>query len=488
MTKISALALAASLCSLSAMAIEGPAAFVPSQVGATYPDTATAVTGWKLVGSLGASAVQIAPRWALTARHVNAKAGQTFTNAYGSATVSAVIPASNVDLALVYLSSEIPVPANELPLLLSDLLNASNNNLPGQMLAAGRGGFGAVKAHWLPANEDSSIAALVSGVFAVAGDSGSGVFWYPSATSRPVLRSITLNPGNPLSPLQVLVGKGIPTSPSDPRAWIDSTIAGYGAGAGAPPQWTTSLEKAPLAARVPNLPQSPAVVSTSPNGAFLTWSPPVPAAAGVPQPTSYVVRLSPSGAEYNVAINQTVLTIQGLATNTSYTASVAAVNTNGVSGRRTARPEPDRSSNQSSTVFQTSAAPLALTGLTYEAYTAVINGQVKGCVQFKPTYAPSGPVATSLGVSNYQFAKPHTLLPLGSPVDHCLLQPGVSSSFFVAPWNRLTAGPAQLINIAPPAAVSGVPLNLVTTGMVVDGDYLLHTKWTTPNPPQPTAT
>ncbi|RZL09103.1 MAG: hypothetical protein EOP40_11000, partial [Rubrivivax sp.] len=408
MSKISALALAASLCSLSAMAIEGPAAFVPSQAGATYPNTATSVTAWKLVGSLGASAVQIAPRWVLTAKHVGAAAGHTFTNAYGSATVSAVIPSSNADLALVYLSSEIIVPAAELPLLLSDLLNAGNNNLPGQMLAAGRGGFGAVKAHWLSANEDTSTATLASGVSAVGGDSGSGVFWYPTASSRPVLRSITTNGGNPVGPFQYLAGKGLPTSPSDQRAWIDSTIASYGANAGAAPQWTTSLEKAPLAARTPNPPQSPKVINTSPAGAFVKWDAPLASPAGVPEATSYVVKLSPGGAEYNVAINQTVLTIQGLVPNTTYSATIAAVNSNGPSGRRNMRAQPDRSASQDYTVFHTSAAPNAFSALSHEAYTTVINGQVKGCVQFKPTYSSSGAAATSFGVSNYQYALPHT--------------------------------------------------------------------------------
>jgi hypothetical protein len=494
MNKMSAIAIAASLLVTSAMAIEGPAAFVPSQTGATYPNTVAPATAWKLVGSLGASAVQIAPRWLLTAKHVGVGVtnGQTFTNAYGSAQVDAVILSSKVDMALVHLATEIVVPANELPALLADQLDDSSNNLPGQMLAAGRGGFGAVKAHWLVANEDTTaVLASVSGVSAIGGDSGSGVFWYPNAQSRPVLRSITTNAGNPVGPYSVQVGTSTNTAVFDAKGWIDTSIAGYGTNSGAAPLWSTSLALAPHALRTPNLPQTSKVLQTSANGAWMQWTAPKAAAAGTPEITGYVVRLSPGGAEYNVVASNTTLTLNGLQPNKVYSATISAVNANGPSGPRPALTVYD-GVNMPGPSFTTSLAPAALSSLSYEAYTKLEDGQLKGCVRFNPVFATTGVAATRFGVTNYALGNAAVLYAKSTSVDYCQLTPGVNAVFFVAPWNMLTPGPYKTISIAPPANASGVPLDLKLLGKAItDSDgtfYYLNAKWTKPNPPQPAAT
>lgn len=495
MFKTSAVAIAASLFFTSAMAIEGPAAFVPSQSGATYPGTVVPATAWKLVGSLGASAVQIAPRWVLTAAHVGAGVGQTFANAYGSAKLDAVVqvPGGKADLALVHLATEIVVPPAELPALLGDFLDDTSNNLPGQMLAAGRGGFAAVKAHWLAASEDTTVQmpSSVSGVSAIGGDSGSGVFWYPKADARPVLRSITGTGGNPVGFAETQLGTSTNSAVFDVKGWIQSTVSGYGVNSGATPLWTTSIEQAPHALRVPNLPQGPKVLNTSPGGAWLQWTPPKAGASGTPDITGYLVRLTPGNAEYNVSPGFTTLTISGLQPNKTYTATVSAVNANGPSGGRQAKTVPDGVSI-SGTTFTTSPAPNAFANLTYEAYTTLINGQPKGCVRFNPVFSSAGVPATTFGISNYARNNEPSLRPLGTTIDYCELTPGTNAVFFVAPWNHLTPGPSKTISVTPPAAVSGVPLGLIAKGYAIteDGDtaYLFSAKWTKPNPPQPVAT
>lgn len=496
---------AAMCCALPVMAIEGPAAFVPSQAGATYPGTTTATSAWKLVGELGASAVQISPRWVLTAEHVTgsgtAVVGRTFTNAYGSAVIDAVYPASAAtrpagvaaaDLSLVHLASDIVVPANELPALLADQQVDETNNLPGKILAAGRGGFGVVKASWLSASEDITIQmpASVEGVYAIGGDSGSGVFWYPAASSRPVLRSITTTAGNPVGPFSAQVGTSSIANRFDAQAWIKATTSGFGANTGAAPLWASSTTLAPLSARTPAIPLTPRIHQTFNNGAWLDWTS-KPAAAGTPATTSYLVRVSPGGAQFTVQ-GLGNITLTGLSPNTVYSATVEAVNSNGASGRRTALTDPDSVNGQSST-FTTNVPPNALTAFTYEAYTKISGGVVSGCVRLNPTFATTGVAATALGVTNYQKGNTSLLLGLGVPAfDYCDLTPGSNAIFFVAPWKNLSPGPSKTVNVSVPLTVTGVPLDLVTSGRVLTRNatkyYYFDAAWTAPHQPQPTAT
>jgi hypothetical protein len=489
-------ALIAASLAMPAMAFEGPAAFTPSLVGASYPNTAIPATAWKLVGDLStASGVQIAPQWLITAEHVanspKVPIGYAFTNAYGSAVVDAKFLApnagsfpANVDVALVHLSTAIAVPPNELPLLLSDFVDTYN--LPGQLLAAGRGNSVPVRAHWFPANEDGGIA----GVKGIDGDSGSGTFWYPTATSRPVLRAVTSGGNNPLTGTQPQTGTNPAAGAFDVRQWILDTIAKVGANAGPGPSWTMSTTQAPLAQRLPNVPESARVNKTSASSAWIEWKAPKTVTPGVPDATSYVIRVSPGGMEYGAGISATTLDIGGLAANTTYTATAQAVNANGPSGRTVAL-DTVSSINTDRSKFVTSTPPNAFTAFTYEAYTTARNGSLQGCVRMNPTYASSGASATNLGISNYASNLP-TLMPVWPSVDYCLLQPGISATIFAAPWNRLSPGPARTITVTPPPAVSGEPLNLTAKGLSITEDgtpyYYFKFQWTPPNQPQPAAT
>ncbi|RZI83314.1 MAG: fibronectin type III domain-containing protein [Rubrivivax sp.] len=477
-------------------AVEGPAAFTPSLTGATYPGTATPASAWKLVGQGNPTAVQIAPRWVLTVQHAAPPLGTVFTNAYGSSTVDASYletaeraatgrPNSG-DLALLHLSTPIPVPAAELPALLTDFLNADNSNLPGYMLAAGRGGNGPVRAHWLPASDNpSSGKVTASGAVAVDKDSGGGVFWYPAATARPILRNLLTFAGNPIGPDETQVGTRPDATWVDAHAWLTKSLAKHGADAG--PLWASATATAPASARVPHMPEAPILLQTTASSAWINWGAPKPAAAGTPAPSSYIVRVSPGNLQYPQSATASSANLTGLTANTTYTASIEAVNSNGRSGSSWIKAVAENNVGSGTDSFTTHTPPNAFSNLGYELFSKTTVGlNVVGCVRFTPTYASTGPAATAFGITNYAQGNLTWFTSATGQIDQCDLPAGTKSTLLVAPWNHLSSGPARTISVTPSTVATGVPLYLEASAVKqgTQAKYSLTAWWDAAVAPQ----
>lgn len=219
---------AAALAAASpASAIDPPQPATPAST--TLPGTARVADEWKLVGRGNPSAVQVAPRWVISSDHSPMVAGSTFTNGYGSATVSStVLPACGrscfgTDLSLSLLSA--PINAPTYPKLLGENVSGNTAALPGSVLSAGYGKTDTAAASIGWTKPDGSAAAgQATAPATFYGDSGGASFWYPTPTGAPVLASILVNLGSlDLGFQQNLVdtdaGEGITA-----RAWLQREL------------------------------------------------------------------------------------------------------------------------------------------------------------------------------------------------------------------------------------------------------------------------
>lgn len=235
----------------------------PTATGPVMPGTSRVVDAWKNVGTWTTSAVQIAPRWVLSSGHSPMPVGATYRNARGQATIAQTYqPAvpwgepSGADLVVYYLSSPINA-GGTFPKILGQRVSADlQDSLPGWLLNAGYGTNGTTP-------PDSTTPTVLwstpygltadggsNQIAATGGDSGGAQYWFPSATSQPVLTSILVSGGTGALGIgyqQAASG----TQPGTGEQLRDFMDAAFAAHAGEPdataPQFTTiEAEAGPL--------------------------------------------------------------------------------------------------------------------------------------------------------------------------------------------------------------------------------------------------
>lgn len=197
---VAAGAAALSLAAASpALALDPPTA--PTATTTVIPGGTQSAEAWKLVGRGTASAVQIAPRWVISANHSPIAVGSTFANAYGSSTVEQQINPEcgygcGTDVTLHLLSS--PITAPSFPKLLGESVAAKPSALPGSLLSVG---YGKVDAGNTPSigwtkPDGQPVAGQSTAPGTWYGDSGGPSFWYPSTTGAPVLAGLMVYLGS----------------------------------------------------------------------------------------------------------------------------------------------------------------------------------------------------------------------------------------------------------------------------------------------------
>ncbi|SOD75186.1 fibronectin type III domain protein [Jatrophihabitans sp. GAS493] len=469
------------------------------------PGTTRNVDAWKLAGIPGnnaASGSQIAPQWIVTAHHNAPGVGTTFKNALGSAKVDATFAAPGApnsgggyscestggpDISFSHLATPIAAPAGGYPSLLSDALPDSDSlsALPGYALSAGEGGFtGYIKAVWTTTG-NTTVADPTQVASAIGGDSGGASYWYPSATSTPILANVIVYAGRPFGQATAQFAGACGLVP-DIRAWTTSVFSHYPSAES--PSYVSLNSVAPPASRRPFAPASATIVSTSSTTAYLNWVAP-PAAAGTPAVTGYEVRLQPG----NIVVRTPALlntTVTGLTPNTTYTATVAAVNSNGVGALASVYEYDNIFTGQ----FVTSPAPDALTAVSYEPYTYqdATTGALVGCVHIDATAATTGVQGRFTGAVSYALGNTPQRS-YSSTNEYCHLPRGQQVPIFVSAYNELTPGPAKLIWVTAPTVVTGAPLSVhaaarVTTLSTGAKSYIVDAGWTAPNGPTLPAT
>lgn len=232
------------------------------------PGTSRVVDTWKHVGTWQSSAVQIAPRWVLSADHSSIPPGQLFRNARGQATVVQQYRptvgydeagSNGIDLTLHYLDAPINATGTFPKLLDAYVDTALNDSLPGWLFNVGYGFAGTTP----PAPNTPTVAwstaygmaspGSAAKVIGTGGDSGGGQFWFPTPTSAPVLAGILTQGVETGIGFQQPVGGVKPTTGERIRDFMDAAFAARAGEPGAtPPQFTTIQEQVgPLSALKP---------------------------------------------------------------------------------------------------------------------------------------------------------------------------------------------------------------------------------------------
>lgn len=216
----------------------------PTASPVVIPDTQTQTSVWKLAGTvLGASGVQIAPQWILSAKHVipsQPSSGSVFRNALGSAVLGQCYwPSSSLytsgvtpDIVLCKLNTAIPAPAGSTyPQLVQNPATLANgaplniispnvgaflaigfgNPTPGQARYAWVDMLGMPYTNYTP----GSLGWNAPLPYRDSGDSGSPTFWFGS-TSAPALVGLTTGGG----PIRLDT-----TFDQNTLNWIRSTVA-----------------------------------------------------------------------------------------------------------------------------------------------------------------------------------------------------------------------------------------------------------------------
>lgn len=344
-----------------ALAISG--GFNPSTTPPRYPGTSTTVDVWKLVGTHdfaaqnGASLTVVAGRWVIASGHAGLARSQGFRSALGATSRvldyakpeipgvfdSAGKPVAAADISVSLLETPVPTPASGFPKLVADMGPTTlADSLPGYVLWAGQGGYASwpvPQAQWtLPYGEPAPGASPIEHI---PGDSGSAGFYFPSATSAPLMTGI-VDRGERRKPLGIGPLPAHDTVFSEPLGtttdgtfatvadWVKAMFARHPEAT--PPTWTTLAAEGLAPSTLP--PAAPAnvrITTVSSQAVGLSWSHPL--ASGAPR-SGYRVTVSPTPASgksvYDVG-EKLGQVISGLTTGVSYTFTVQAVGPHGVS-------------------------------------------------------------------------------------------------------------------------------------------------------------
>jgi len=499
-----------------AQAAEGPGA-VDTTTGTVppLPGTTRVVDSWKLAGIpgvAGASGVEIAPNWILTAHHNVPSVGMSFRNWLGTSTVDAVfVPAGapnsgggfsceatgGPDIALSHLATALPTPAGGFPSLLADPLptgglgvgslpsaataaNAALATLPGYALAAGEGGFiGHIKTIWSnTANE--AVADTTQFAQAIGGDSGGPVFWYPSATSAPILSNLMVYAAPPFgqSSSQFAGSCGLV---SDITAFMTSTFAKYPANSS--PSYVTLNSVAPTSSYLP-LQAAPITPTTAGGTAtsvgFDLAQASAPAGWVTPAISSYRVALIPPSGSGLPTATATVsaaavssgsgVNVTGLTTDVTYKVQVTSYTASGIA-----------SAPLNGASVTPRIAPNALVVLKTEAYGYTQGATLQTCVHIAYTAAASGPTPTARVLYGPNL---FDIQPWGSGttqvIDRCGLTPSKSYIWYLGPLNDNSLGPISYIRFTTPAGTTAQPNNVDVPGI---GSNCMLGTWSAPNAP-----
>lgn len=252
-TAVTAAALLASASPASALS---PATY-PTGAGPVIPGTSRAVDTWKLVGTWQTSAIQLAPRWVLSSDHSSIPVGETFRNAYGTATVLQQYrptigfddDGNGIDLTLHYLSAPI-TGAPSYPKILDTTVNGGfDDSLPGWLLNVGYGLNGTTPPNtttpvvgWSTTYGLTTVGGTTD-LIATGGDSGGAQFWFPSATAAPVLAGVMTYGGPTSLGVQQNVGGTQFHTNERIRDFMDAAFASRAAEPGATAPTFTTVEQ-----------------------------------------------------------------------------------------------------------------------------------------------------------------------------------------------------------------------------------------------------
>lgn len=366
----SALLAAAAVAAIpaSAIAYDGESAFYPEFTPPVYPGSSPAVVkdGWKLTGNYRASQTLIAPRWVMASGHalavetwgynspltVNGQQAiikkvftptQTFDES--GEELRTLDTTHAADISLVLLDRPMPAPNDGFPRLMSDPITPDlTSSLRGSVLWNGMGTdwienwntpnaivhprAGWTRPNGLPLDGEQPLSA-------VDGDSGSIGLWYPTATARPVISSVSTSPETMprWSKDSRFTAKLKPSTTENYATvadWIKGKVAAERAldptlGA---PEWVTlaDLGSAP-STLVPPAPRKLRISEATPTSLTVSWT--HSTETRIPR-SGYRVRLG-NGTPIDVPAGDTSYTFSGLTTGTEYTVSVKAFNGNGES-------------------------------------------------------------------------------------------------------------------------------------------------------------
>lgn len=496
--------------------------FNPSTSPPIYPGTSTTVDSWKLIGTQdfaaknGASLTVVAGRWVIATEHAGLARSHTFRSpegrtskvlAYYEPSVpgkfkddGSPYPAADVSVSL--LETAMPAPAAGFPKLVEDMGASSlADSLPGYVLWAGQGGYShwpVPRAQWaLPYGAPAPGATPFKHV---PGDSGSTGFYYPSASSGPLVTGVVAWGGSqkPLGRATVGLSDTVFGSPIGETTdgtfatvadWIKAVIARHPEAT--PPRWTTlaaaGIDRSALR---PAAPTSLRVSAASSQAIGLNWNHAAP--SGVER-TGYRVTVSPTPttgrATYDYPATQLAFALTtGLQRGTEYTITVQAKNTNGLS---VVKP-----GNTVEYLLRANPSAAGDLRLTSERATSS-QGRVDYCARVSWTAATTDPGTV---IDRYDVAIGGETIPgtftAGSNGRFEAVRCGLETAQEVTATVRATSG----VNRGPLSTVTttiidgapaGTPFssleNLVTTARrtIVGGkaDYCLKSSWTAPTPP-----
>lgn len=372
----------------------------PNQVPVTNPGTpGQLVSLWKLVGKVsGVSGVQIAPDWLLASRHASPKAGDTFSNGYGSAQID-TLPGSpaamgsgasgcvtlgnTVDLSLCRLKSRIALPnGDRFPRLLKlDVpikAISGTQRSKGYFLTVGGGApSGKVTYSWTDANGipygySPITQPEAKAPFHASGDSGGAKFWFVPEQPDGVLAGIVVFAGP--------VSFGFQAFDESVASWVTSVIADPQQA----PQWVKASEFASrtldelLPPRLDNFPTANALTATSTATSLsLKWGPPSTPGSF----DNYLVMMGTPGANGTIKSafvpkTATSYTFTGLSTGAHYAACVLPVSAIGAasSGDYAQGSDGGIAHYNSCLYAYTGLAPNAVTNVQVSAIPVVIAG------------------------------------------------------------------------------------------------------------------
>lgn len=231
----------AALCVPMGAGAVGVNGFVPTDTNVRKPWDDSPTQVWRQVGRCAASAVQISPRWVLSANHAHCTAGESFYSQEGAVvpidleapTQAGQTPLSTFDLHLARLSSPLPYAGNFVPLVEAFRTNWNATGLCRglDLLLAGYGQLNSIRAlrvGWAQVSAGSF--QFAPGFYGVSadprsagnaiptdGDSGGGVFLFGADVQEGALAG-----------LMQKAAIGFDTSqgfPSAVRAQIDAVLA-----------------------------------------------------------------------------------------------------------------------------------------------------------------------------------------------------------------------------------------------------------------------
>lgn len=531
----------------AAAAYGGAGAFDPANAAtpAKYPGTNTTIESWKLVGSglTGNPAVPrtasqnlIAPRWVIGSRHSALQVGNTYVSPDGqTSTVQAVyLPTQRVDrtapngeeggdwapdgapdseqkvdVSLALLSTPISAPASGYPKLLDDrITDDSLSVLDGWVLWSGM--FGTSSAGQVRSGWTTPVGAPDPGLGAIEashGDSGSAGAWLPTASSSPIISSITQSGSTNLR-WGRNVRLAVPLKPSTTESyptladWIRAKVALHPAttAALAHPQWTTFAGAGQsLATKRPPAPRV-RVSAATPTSITFAWDPPSDARTSTP--TSYRVTFEPGGIVRTFGANERTTTFYGLATGTRYGVGVEAINAYGTSKINQAtvpyagyaaydtRPNPPKPTITSATARRVIQAGVVNYCVDVDAtsprYTPAplqnrgVVGTIDGTAFARVSETEASQDDQTATVSRYALTLCSPNVDLDPATEHSLVLRTTDgqnvSTFAITPFTT-PAGPAAGTVLPAPTNVQLTPRRAVKDGKV---DYCADITWTNP--------